>query len=864
MTTTQRLATLILAAAALAAPPAQSEVLNLEHLESFDEIDMTAEADLAAVIAHAAHAVVQLRFDDDLPSTWEHPDPPTEDEPGYAGVGFCSGAFVAQDLVLTAAHCLDTSDDGWPKLLDGSPVPLDQVLDQLQVWLWNQYEYVEATDTQFGPFMQASHYRRVEAVVSSVHDPFGPKLTLYADENLDAALLRVDGADWIPRIPLATGRLDDGDRFAVIHHGVPGTHPSWVEVPAGAWASQAELGSVKQWGVGNVVDEDPNEPDGNLPYTPADHVLRVEGLTSLHGASGAPVLNEAGGLVGIWGGNYAYTGGGVFHQGSYILPIHGMLPFLPELAELLPESDYNGDGFEDLAIGLPYENWGSKTDAGRVEIVLGGQDELRADERWNLVMDSASIPATPVAGDKFGFALASGDFDCDGYTDLAVGAPFRHSAGQSDSGAIAVVYGSRDGFVDGQLIDENEVGPTALAAANNRFGYALAAGDFDGDGCADLAIGVPDSDYVGPPVDGIVPEEGSCEGWGCVGQTLVNAGEAIVNLWNDPATAVVTEGAGSVVMLHGHESGLREGILETRALWMRNAGYAGLSGIDIEEDGWFGARLAAGDIDGDGFDDLVVGVPHATIENYTDAGAIALFLGDDWEPLGEARAYRQGAGDVDGVPRTDDQFGNTLAIGDLNGDGRDDVIVSTRESNDAGWIHVFEGRSNGTLATSGTERFNQDAAGFGAYGKESGDRFGAALATCDLDGDGREDLLIGVPSEELDNKVHAGAVHWVPGSADMTDADDARSFTQASAALNDWLEEGDRLGSAVACRDFDGDGFADMVVSAPREDTSGGSNAGRIHVLPGALNGPDASRHQKLEELGSGREPHDRYGSRLN
>ena len=169
-------------------------------------------------------------------------------------------------------------------------------------------------------------------------------------------------------------------------------------------------------------------------------------------------------------------------------------------------ADFNNDSFTDLAVGIPSEDLGTVTDAGEVQVFYGSSHGLQAvspdDQLWN--QDSVGVKGASQTGDKFGAALATGDFNNDGFTDLAVGVPFEDVGTVPDGGAVEVLYGSAAGLQaitpDDQFWSQDTVGVKGSAQDSDVFGSTLATGDFNGDGFADLGIGVPFED-VGTAVD---------------------------------------------------------------------------------------------------------------------------------------------------------------------------------------------------------------------------------------------------------------------------------------------------------------------------------------------------------------------------
>ncbi len=161
------------------------------------------------------------------------------------------------------------------------------------------------------------------------------------------------------------------------------------------------------------------------------------------------------------------------------------------------QADFNGDGYADLAIGIPYEAYGSLAEAGAVQLLYGSGSGLQATsppESSFLTQASPDVKDAPEADDVFGFAVATGDFNRDGYTDLAVGVP-GEVVGSVGSGAVQIFYGTSAGLQavspDDQLFAQNSMNVKGTAQNGDNFGRSVRSADFNADGFADLAIGIP-------------------------------------------------------------------------------------------------------------------------------------------------------------------------------------------------------------------------------------------------------------------------------------------------------------------------------------------------------------------------------------
>ena len=417
-------------------------------------------------------------------------------------------------------------------------------------------------------------------------------------------------------------------------------------------------------------------------------------------------------------------------------------------------------------------------------------------QTWH--QDVGTVQSPVEAGDRFGSVFATGDFDGDGFDDLAVAGADDGVGSVPTAGVVNILFGTATGLDDAgnQMLHQDLDGNGDPAEASDRFGAAMVAADFDGDGFDDLAVGAP--------------------------------GEGVAGRSN----------AGAVQVYFGSPSGLS---FAPPVLSQSTAGIGGAS----EDNDQFGAELAAGDVNGDGFGDLVVGVPGEDLNGRGDAGRIVVIPGGS-AGLDASRSIgvHQGSPGVPGAVESGDRFGAALAAGDFDGDGLDDLAVGAPGEAigllaGAGSVTLVEG-STGVLDLSSARTLHQATPGIPGA-PEGGDAFGAALAAGDMNSDGRADLAIGVPGESIGSRAGAGFVVTIVGSASGLAAGGATGWHQNTAGVAGASEAGDGFGGAIAVGDLDGDGRADLVVGVPGESIGAVANAGLVVALPGTGAGVTAA-----------------------
>ncbi|GGT66211.1 MULTISPECIES: FG-GAP repeat protein [Streptomyces] len=442
--------------------------------------------------------------------------------------------------------------------------------------------------------------------------------------------------------------------------------------------------------------------------------------------------------------------------------------------------DFDGDGHDDVLVGAPGATVDGRPAAGLVTVQYGSPRGIGtgtgtgAGRAAVLSQNTPGVPGAAETGDAFGKAVATGDLDGDGYDDAIVGAPGEDIGTTVDSGGAVILWGSPKGLVGSrsQWVD-SLLGP----AAGARFGSAFAAARFTAESPGDQLI-VLDRRYVEwhrfapAPQPGAAREDRAAP----LIRTSPNSPQADADPPRELVAKSLTTGdhdgdGFADLVVGGVTAGAEPGHGWS---WYLSGGRDALT---FERELRGGPATASGDIDGDGYDDLVTGEPHSPDDGGESmtGGLVGVYLGGPQGPAG-----------VDGVgtpPR---------------------------------W-------------------WTQDSPGVPGA-SERGDGWGSDLSVADTNGDGYADVAIGAPGEDIGSVADAGTVTLLRGTPAGATGSGARSWTQDSSSVPGAVERGDRFGTQVRLFDTDGDGRFGLLAAAPGENTGDG----HVWVFPGAPGGPTA------------------------
>ena len=458
--------------------------------------------------------------------------------------------------------------------------------------------------------------------------------------------------------------------------------------------------------------------------------------------------------------------------------------------------DVNGDGIDDLIVGAFGADLNGVNGAGSSYVVFGSDEDFNAAIEFSSLdgRNGFSINGISPGSSSGNSVSGAGDVNGDGFDDLIIGAPFADPSGRS-SGQSYVVFGSDDGFSAAFNLANLDGGNGFVVNSINAFYFSgssvSGAGDINGDGFDDIIIGAPRAS---------------------------TSGQSYVVFGSDAGFSAAFD----LASLNGSNGFVLNSFAYDR------------SGFSVS---------GAGDINGDGFDDIIVGAPRASTPDGIWSGQSYVVFGSDagFEPAFDLASLDGSNGfAINGVNRFDQSGRSVSGAGDFNGDGFDDLIIDApyADSNGrySGQSYVVFGSSTGFDAALDLASLD-GSNGFAISRIDEVDRFlGSVSGAGDFNGDGFDDIIIG-RYRNFPSGSRSGQSYMVFGSNTGFDvALDLASLDGSNGFAINGIDEDDRFGSSVSSAgDINSDGFDDIIIGASGGDPNS-KGSGRSYVVFGAAN----------------------------
>lgn len=461
--------------------------------------------------------------------------------------------------------------------------------------------------------------------------------------------------------------------------------------------------------------------------------------------------------------------------------------------------DVNGDGIDDFIIGAPTVDSGGFTQVGASYIVFGSDSGLDLSLDLSMLNGTNGFVITAGSQDISGYSVSeAGDVNGDGVGDILVGAPNGVGYGFADrAGEAYVIFGSSSGFsVTFDIASLDGANGFIIGGLEDldAFGASVSsAGDINNDGIDDIIVGAYSSD-----------PSGRAE----AGETYIIFGSNLgFSTFFDPSTLDGSNG----FVLSGMDAGDQSGITVSNA----------------------------GDINGDGIDDVIIGALYADPNGNNFAGESYVIFGSgaafgasiDLSALDGTNGFV-----INGIEASDASGFSVSFAGDVNGDGVDDVIIgelgANSSSNESYVVFGSSSAFNASIDLSSLDGTN----GFAIHGINTNDRAGYSVSSAgDINGDGFADIIIGAPAADPDGKDAAGESYIVFGSdsgfaaeINLSALDGTNGFSLSGS------NAGDNSGWFVSSAgDVNGDGIDDILIGVPYADPNGVNSAGESYLIFG-------------------------------